>query len=84
MRGTEATRIVLVAFGVLSLWAAFATLGYLVTIALHLRQSLGRQFYIRSVGLLAILSSLLLFVWLIKFRKPVEILSSTHVIFSKL
>jgi len=80
----KAARIILVSLAVLTLWAVFVTLGYLATIALHLPQSLGFPLSIRSIGLLAVLSSSLLFGWLIKYRKPVDILNSTYVTFSKM
>lgn len=68
----------------MTLWFLFVTLGYGATITLHLPQSLGLPLPIRSIGLLAIVSSSLLFGWLTKYRKPVDILNSTYVTFSKI
>jgi isoprenylcysteine carboxyl methyltransferase (ICMT) family protein YpbQ len=80
----EATRVLFVCLAVLSLWVIAITIGYLVIITFHRPQRLGFPFWTRMIGLLMVLSSVLMFGWLIRYRKPLDILNSTYVTFSKI
>ena len=68
----------------MSLWAVVLTVSYFVILALHLPVTLRFHVYIRSIGLLVTLSSLPMFVWVVRYRKPADILNSTYVTFSKM
>ena len=59
--------------------AAFFTIGYSLTTILALPFSFGFALPIRLLGVLVLVSGLLLFGWLFKYRKPVDILISTYV-----
>jgi hypothetical protein len=76
--------VILGGLGVLALWILFLMLGYEATFAFRIPLKPGFPFSLRLVGLLVILSSLGLFAWLIRYRRPVEVLTSTYVTFSKM
>jgi protein-S-isoprenylcysteine O-methyltransferase Ste14 len=75
--------ITLVSFAVLSVIAVFLMLAYFVTIWLRIPQELGFPLPVHFIGLLLLLTGLVLFGWLFRYRKPVDILISTYVTFSK-
>jgi len=58
-------------------------LGYLVTIVLGLPFSFGFNLPIRLFGLLLLAFVFFFFGWFFKYRKPVDVLISTYVTFSK-
>jgi len=72
-----------VPFAVLTVIAVFFTLAYLVTVWFRIPQELGFPLPVRFIGLLLLLSGFVFLGWLLRFRKPVDILISTYVTFSK-
>jgi len=80
----ESVKAIVAALVVLALWSVFITLGYVVTMVFQLPQKLELPLAVRFIGLLIILSSLLLFVWLIEYRRPVEVLISSYATFTKM
>jgi protein-S-isoprenylcysteine O-methyltransferase Ste14 len=80
---TWARAIILVPIVVLMVLVAFLTVGYLLTIALGIPPRLNFSLPIRSIGVLTLLSGALFFGWLLKYRRPLDILISTYVTFSK-
>jgi len=83
MSETKTRAILLVPLVVFTVVMAFFTLGYLVTIAFQIPPKLNFPLPIRLIGLLILLSSFLFFGWLFRYRRPVDILVSTYVSFSK-
>jgi protein-S-isoprenylcysteine O-methyltransferase Ste14 len=75
--------IVVVPFTVLTLIAVFFALAYLVTIWFRIPEEFGFPLSVRFIGLLLLLSGFVLFGWLFRYRRPVDILISTYVTFSK-
>jgi len=75
--------IIAVPFAVLTVLAVFFTLGYLMTIWLRIPQQFGFPLPVRFIGLVLLLSGLILFGWLLTYRRPRDILVSTYVTFSK-
>jgi hypothetical protein len=73
--------ITVVSFAVLSVIAGFLVLVYFVTIWLRIPRELGLPLAVHFVGLLLLLTGLVLFGWLFRYRKPVDILISTYVTF---
>ena len=84
MQKVESVKAIVAALVVLALWSVFITLGYFVTVTFQLPQKLNLPLAIRFIGLLTILSGLLLFVWLIEYRRPVEVLISSYATFTKM
>ena len=80
---TGVRAIILVPIIVLIVLVAFLTVGYLLTIAFRIPPRLNFPLFIRSIGVLTLLSGALFFRWLFNFRRPVDILISTYVSFSK-
>ncbi len=78
MQKVEFEKAIVAALAVLTLWSVFITIGYLLTIVFQLPQKLELPLPVQILGLLTILSGLLLFAWLIKYRRPMEVLISTH------
>ena len=74
----------MVPFAVFTVLAIFFTLAHLMTIWFRIRQELGFSLPVRFIGLLLLLSGLFFLGWLLRYRKPVDILISTYVTFSKL
>jgi deazaflavin-dependent oxidoreductase (nitroreductase family) len=68
---------------VLMVLVVFLMIGYLLTVALRIPPKLSFPLFIRSIGVLTLLSGALFFRWLFKHRRPVDILISTYVSFSK-
>jgi protein-S-isoprenylcysteine O-methyltransferase Ste14 len=75
--------IIVVPFAVLTVIAVFFTLAYLAAIWFRIPQELGFPLPARFTGLLLLLSGFVLLGWLFRYRKPVDILTSTYVTFSK-
>jgi hypothetical protein len=75
--------ITVVSFAVLSVIVGFLVLAYFVTIWLRIPRELGLPLAVHFVGLLLLLTGLVLFGWLFRYRRPVDILISTYVTFSK-
>jgi len=73
----------LVSLLVLTVVAVSVALGYLIGIITGIPSSFGFMLQIRLVGLLVLASGFILFGWLFKYRKPVDILISTYVTLSK-
>lgn len=84
MQKDESVKAILAALFVLALWCIFISIGYLVTILFQLPEKLGLSFAVRVMGLLASLSGLSLFVWLIEYREPVDVLISSYATFTKM
>ena len=82
-KGMSRKAIVVVPFAVLTLIAVFFALAYLVTIWFRIPQELGFPPLVRFTGLLLLLSGFVLLGWLFRYRRPVDILISTYVTFSK-
>ncbi|MGQ9718839.1 MAG: methyltransferase family protein [Nitrososphaerales archaeon] len=61
----------------------FFTLGYLITIVLGMPFGFGFGLPIRLLGLLTLACASLSFGWLFRYRKPIDVLISTYVTFSK-
>lgn len=76
--------MILGGLAVLTLWALFLALGYAGTIALRIPLREGFPTAIRLLGALLVLSSFILFAWLFKYRRPLDVLISTYVTFSKM
>ena len=83
MSETKSRAIILVPLVVFTVVVAFFMLGYSVTIAFEIPQRLNFPLPIRLIGLLTLLSSFVYFGWLFRYRKPVDILVSTYVTFTK-
>jgi hypothetical protein len=75
--------VIAVLLVVLSLIAVFFTLAYFVTIWFGIPEEFGFSFSVRFVGLLLLLTGFGLLGWLFKYRRPMVILTSTYVTFSK-
>jgi len=84
MQKSESVKATLAALFVLALWAVFISISYLVTIVLQFPQKLELPLAVRVIGLLTSLTGLLLFVWLIEYRKPVDVLISSYATFTKM
>jgi len=77
-------KVLLVPLLVCVLMAVFFAVGYLVTVILGIPFSFGFGLPIRLLGVLVLASGFLLFGWLLKYRRPVDILVSTYVTISKM
>jgi len=75
--------IIVVPFAVLVIIVTTFTLAYLVTIWLRIPEEFGFPYSVRFIGLLLLLSGFVLLGWLFRYRRPVDILTSTYVTFSK-
>jgi protein-S-isoprenylcysteine O-methyltransferase Ste14 len=75
--------VILVPFGVLGVLAVFFTLGYLITTSFGITQQFGFPPAVRFLGAILLLSGFVLFIWLFKYRRPMDILTSTFVTFTK-
>ena len=80
----KAKAIILVPSIVFVIVMAFLILGSFITIAFGIPCNLGLPLLIRMVGLLAITIGLFFLGWLFKYRKPMDILVSTYLTFSKM
>ncbi len=83
MEGIKARAMALVPLAVFTVAMAFFLLGYLVTITFRISPTLNFPVPIRLIGLLVLLLGSLFFGWLFRYRRPVDILVSTYVTFSK-
>ena len=84
MQKIEFAKAMVAVLVVLALWSVFIAIGYLVTVGFQVPEKLELPLAARFIGLLAILSGLSLFVWLIRYRRPVEVLVSSFATFTKL
>jgi protein-S-isoprenylcysteine O-methyltransferase Ste14 len=75
--------IIVVPFAVLIVLAGFFTFAYLVTTSFRIPGEFGFSLPVRFIGLMLLLSGLVFLGWLLKYRRPVDILVSTYVTFSK-
>jgi len=75
--------LLLVPFAVFIVMLFFFTLGYVVTLAMQIPLSLGFPISVRVIGLLVLLSGFLFLGWFFIDRRPVNVLVSTYVTFSK-
>jgi hypothetical protein len=75
--------VIVVPLVVLSVIAVFFTLAYFVTIWFGIPEELGFSPSVRLIGLLLLLTGFGLLGWLFRYRKPMAILTSTYVTFSK-
>lgn len=73
----------MVPFAVLSVLAVFFALAYLITTWFRIPNEFGFSLPVRFIGLLLLLMGLVFLGWLFRYRKPVDILVSTYVTFSK-
>lgn len=73
----------LVTLLVFTVVAVSVALGYLIGIITGIPSSFGFMLPIRLVGLMVLALGFILFGWLFKYRKPVDILISTYVTLSK-
>ena len=83
MSETRTRAIILVPLVVFTVVVAFFGLGYLVTMIFQIPPKLNFPLPVRLIGLLILGLGLLFFAWLFRYRKPVDILVSTYVSFSK-
>ena len=74
---------VLVPLAVFIVMLFFFTLGYVVTLAVQIPLSLGFPISVRVIGLLVLLFGFLFLGWFFIDRRPVNVLVSTYVTFSK-
>ena len=84
MQKDESLKAIVAALFVLALWSVFISVGYFVTVVFQIPQKLELPLVARVIGLIASLSGLLLFVWLIEYRKPVDVLISSYATFTKM
>ncbi len=84
MQKIESVKAIVAALFVLALWSVFISIGCLVTFVFQLPEKLELPLAVRVIGLLTSLSGLLLFVWLIEYRRPVEVLISSYATFTKM
>jgi protein-S-isoprenylcysteine O-methyltransferase Ste14 len=75
--------IIVVPFVVLTVVGVFFALAYLVTIWFRIPEQFGFSLPVRFIGLLLLLSGFVFLGWLFRYRRPVDILISTYVTFSK-
>jgi protein-S-isoprenylcysteine O-methyltransferase Ste14 len=75
--------VITVPLVVLSVIAAFFTLAYFITIWFRIPEEFGFSLSVRFVGLLLLLTGFRLLGWLFRYRRPMVILTSTYVTFSK-
>ena len=83
LRSIKTKALLLVPSIVFIVMAVFFTLGYLATVVLRIPLSFGVVLPIRLLGLLSLAFVFLFFVWFFKYRKPIDVLISTYVTFSK-
>jgi len=83
-RSIKTRALLLVPLIVFVVMIVFFALGYLVTIVLGMPFSLGFELHIRLLGLLVLACVFIFFGWFFKYRKPVDVLISTYVTFSKM
>jgi protein-S-isoprenylcysteine O-methyltransferase Ste14 len=81
---TSGVRMGFVGAFILLEWLVVVGLGYVVTVAFHLPKELGFGSVVRTIGALMIVSSALVLSWLERYRRPVDVLTSTYVTFLKL
>lgn len=84
MRGIEAEALILVPLVVFTVVVVFFALGYLVTVAFKIPAEFNFPLPVRFIGLLILLSGFLFFSWFFRYRRPVDVLVSTYVSFSKM
>jgi protein-S-isoprenylcysteine O-methyltransferase Ste14 len=82
-RSIKTKALLLVPLIVLVVITVFFGLGYLLTIALGLPFSFVFVLPIRLLGLIVLAFTFIFFIWFFKYRKPVDVLISTYVTFSK-
>lgn len=75
--------IILVSFAITMIMLAFMLAGYLLTIALAIPSRFDLPVGVRLIGVLVLGVGFLLLVWFFRHRKPVEVLVSTYLTFSK-
>jgi protein-S-isoprenylcysteine O-methyltransferase Ste14 len=75
--------IIVVPFAVLTVLTVFFALAYLLTIWFHIPEEFGFSPPVRFVGLLLLLSGLAFLGWLFRYRRPMDIIISTYLTFSK-
>lgn len=75
--------LLLVPLVVLGVVAVFFALGYLVTILLAVPLSFGFSLPVRLLGVFTLVFASSFLAWLFRYRRPVDILVSTYVTFSK-
>jgi protein-S-isoprenylcysteine O-methyltransferase Ste14 len=75
--------IIMVPFAVLTVLTVFFALAYLVTIWFRIPEEFGFSLPVRFIGLLLLLSGLAFLGWLFRYRRPMDIIISTYVTFSK-
>jgi hypothetical protein len=75
--------IILVPSAVFTVLAVFFTLGYLMTIWFRIPQQFGFPLLVRLIGVVLLLSGFILLGWLFRYRRPMDILVSAYVTFSK-
>ena len=75
--------IIVVPFAVLAVLTVFFALAYLVIIWFRIPEKFGFSLPVRFVGLVLLLSGLLFLRWLFRYRRPMDIIISTYVTFSK-
>jgi len=80
---TSVRAIILVPIIVLLVLAAFLTVGYLLTVGFRIPSRFNLPLFIRLIGALTLLSGALFFRWIFHFRRPMDMLVSTYVSFSK-
>jgi protein-S-isoprenylcysteine O-methyltransferase Ste14 len=84
MPDTKTQALIFVPLIVCAVVAIFFALGLLVTIVLQVPQKLNFPLSIRFIGFGVLMSGFLLFGWLLKYRRPVDIAVSTYATFSKM
>lgn len=72
-----------VPFAVFAVLGVFFTLAYLITIWFRIPQEFDFSLPVRFIGLLLLLLGLVFLGWLFRYRRPMDILISTYVTFSK-
>ncbi|MGB9660185.1 MAG: methyltransferase family protein [Nitrososphaerales archaeon] len=83
MLSIKTKAILFVPLIVFAVMITFFTLGYLLAIILEIPLSFGFTIPIRLFGLIFLAFTLFFFAWFFKYRKPIDVLISTYVTFSK-
>jgi len=76
--------IILVPIVVLMVVGAFMLAGYALCLVLRFPVVLGLALPIRLIGAVVVMTGLAVFVWLFRYRSPVDVLTSTYLTFSKI
>ncbi len=76
--------IILVPIVVLIVVGAFMLLGYVLTLLHRIPLELGLSVPIRLLGAALAMTGFALWIWLFQYRRPVDVLTSTYLTFSKL